>query len=157
MSEYQFQQDDYVIYRHGDTQESGKILQIDESKSQTMYYITKIFGEETTIRNCGKQNMRHLSEEELYTIKKYEEAGRYVHRLEQQMLDHEHYPEYRASYNADKLIEFRAFEGQYDHEIYYEKQNLRCSTLALSSVNCEVMLNTGNDELPWTVVPARRK
>jgi len=157
MSDYPFEEGDYIMHKHGDTQEFGKIIQIDQSKAQTTYYITKIFGEETTIRNCGKQNMRHLSGEELYTIKKYEEAGRYVHRLEQQMLDHEHYPEYRASYNADKLIEFRAFENQYDHEIYYEKQNLRCSTPALSFVSSEVMLKPGNEELPWTVVPARRK
>jgi hypothetical protein len=42
MSEYPFQEDDYVMHKHGDTQEFGKFIQIDQSKTQTMQNITKI-------------------------------------------------------------------------------------------------------------------
>jgi hypothetical protein len=134
-SDYPFQNGDYVMHKHGDTQAFGKIIEINESKSQTIYYITKIFGEETTVQNFGEQDMRHLSGEELYTIQKYKEAGRYVDRLEQQIIDYQHYPKIHADYNVEVLNEFRVCEDSYNH----------------------IIVDPVDEELPWTLVANRRK
>jgi len=124
------------MHKHGDTQAFGKIfMTINQSNAQTIYYITKIFGEETAIRNVGQENMRHLNKEELNRIREYEEAERYVHRLEQQTIDNENHPEYRAGYNSvGALREFYAFEDRYDCELQNEKQKLRCAIRSLCCI-----------------------